>query len=156
MKPSKINFEKIAHSLGVNVQQATVSLSIPPFVEEGLHYRAFCIAELLMEVCDRPQPLHNQWAEVKRVLNHSDLETIVMIQFNALPQFFPLVLANKYLFGNRDAVVMNIRKVERQLYDLQKAWLGITVGGNKRFDHVQDLLDLMKIRINNKIKSNIF
>ena len=95
MKQSKINFDQVANALGFSENQAIVSLCVPPVNEATLHLRAFCFAELLMEVCDRPVSHSDSWVEVKRIISHSEKDTIVLLQFNALPQYFPLVLGNK-------------------------------------------------------------
>lgn len=151
MITNSITFVDVANALGLGENEAQVSLSIPPLTENTLHFRTFCISELIIKRINFAAIEKFKWAEVNRIISGKDLSTvIVLIQFDSSIQPFPLVLPEKAFFGHRDTITVNLRRIERELPDQIESWRIITKNGMRVYQNMNELLYKMRRMINTK------
>lgn len=150
MMDNRITFLDVANALGLEYSEAQVALSIPPITENTLHYRSFCISELIIKRINY-DAVNFKWAVINRVISGSNLNSvIVLIQFSSTIQAFPLELTHMAYSGNKDSIIANLRRIERELPEQIEAWSILTKKGMKSFRDNNDLLFKMNRMINTK------
>ncbi|MDQ0255476.1 hypothetical protein J2S74_002858 [Evansella vedderi] len=153
----KITFKDVANSMGLSEESCRISMSLPPVAEEVANYRVFCLAEMLV---NRAKPTikkvtYNQWAEVRKVFLYTTDTFIAVVQFNGSPQTFPLKIPMSAIMGHPSHVVMNARKIERELDDQLKGWSKVTLNGMRKFSNIVEVLHAMQNLKGNKEKKKV-
>ncbi|MFC5449098.1 hypothetical protein ACFPOG_12570 [Paenibacillus aestuarii] len=147
MNMQLIYFDEIASSLGMDESAARISMATPAVNEDVLQYRAFCIAELIINRLIKDGQLknitRNSWGEVRRCFTVSKETVVALIQLNGSPQIFPLEIPIQALAGHKDSIVQSVRSLERDVPIRLKAWCNVTKHGMLQFQSSQVLLQQM-------------
>jgi hypothetical protein len=122
-------FTEYCEAMGVSIESAELSFRLPPVHEGVLHFRAFCLAEMLMKKVSLDQI---SWAEVKNVFTYSEGKIYALIQFNSCANAFPLEIPISALSGSREQIEESIAKVLKELPERIRVWLKVTKHGFKK------------------------
>lgn len=122
-------FNEYCTALGVNNESGELSFRLPPIHEGVLHFRAFCLAEMLIKKVNIE---HITWAEVKNVFMYSDEKIYALIQFNYCTHAFPLEIPVTALTGSKEQIEHTITKVLSDLPERIRVWIKVTKHGFKK------------------------
>lgn len=124
-----VTFEEYCRALGVNVESGELSFRLPPVHEGVLHFRAFCLAELLIKKVHIDDI---SWAEVKNVFTYSNDRIYALIQFNSCASAFPFEIPISALSGTKEAIERTLNKILGDLPERIRVWLKVTKHGFKK------------------------
>lgn len=122
-------FSEYCAAMGVNAESAELSFRLPHVHEGVLHFRAFCLAEMLIKRINHEQIT---WAEVKNVFTYSDDKIYALIQFNSCSNAFPLEIPITALSGTRELIEESVSRVLKELPERIRVWLKVTKHGFKK------------------------
>ncbi|WP_449010748.1 hypothetical protein [Paenibacillus taichungensis] len=126
---NSIKFEEYCRALGINVEAGELSFRLPLVHEGVLHFRAFCLADLLIK------KVHHDdisWAEVKNVFTYSEDKIYALIQFNSCANAFPMEIPMSALIGTKEAIETGTNKILNDLPERIRVWLKVTKHGFKK------------------------
>jgi hypothetical protein len=124
-------FNEFALTMGMTTEAAELSMKLPPLHEGVMHFRAFCLAEVLFKKVS----LDNygiSWAEVKNVFTYSEDKIFALIQFNSCVNAFPLEIPLSTLKSGKGDFEKAISQVVYDLPERIRVWLKITKHGFKK------------------------
>ncbi|RRJ54881.1 hypothetical protein EHV15_35495 [Paenibacillus oralis] len=126
---NSVSFEEYCRALGVNVEFGELSFCVPPVHEGVIHFRAFCLAELLIK---KVYLEDISWAEVKNIFTYSEDKIYALIQFNSCESAFPMEIPLSALFGTKESIEIGANKILKDLPERIRVWLKVTKHGFKK------------------------
>ncbi|MCM3130604.1 MULTISPECIES: hypothetical protein [unclassified Paenibacillus] len=123
-------FNELCAAMGVSSELAELSFQIPTVHEGVLHFRAFCLADMLIKKVASDHQI--SWAEVMNVFTYSEDRIYAFIQFNSYINAFPLEIPIIALNGSKAQVEVTIAKVLKNLPEQIRVWLKVTKQGYKK------------------------
>ena len=122
-------FHEFCRVMGMKNESAELSFRLPAVHEGVLHFRAFCLAEMLIKKVNL-DPI--TWAEVKKVVTYEDNKILALIQFNSCLNAFPLEIPITALTGTKTQVERTIARILKDLPERIRVWLKVTKYGFKQ------------------------